>query len=307
MPPPSEAGLASRLAAVEGGGTKFLAAVRAGDETLAETRIETSSPEATLAGVLRFLKPHGVDAVGVACFGPLDLDPGSPNRGRLRSTPKPGWSGADVAGVLARGLGAPVALETDVLAAAVAEQLHGAGVGSRLLLYITAGTGIGGAAAHLGRPLRGAFHAELGHLPAPALDDFPGVCPFHARCYEGVASGAALRSRLGGDPRDLPEGDPMAALMGRYLAHLVHDATLALAPDRVVLGGGVGLRGDVRAALAATLEPLLSQYPVGPEGRERAAYLVAPALSDAGLEGAFVLAARLARGELRPIARPDPR
>lgn len=293
-----------RLAAVEGGGTKFLVAVRAGGETVAETRLETGSPEMTLGQVIEFLAPHDVDALGLACFGPLDLDPESPTSGRLRETPKRGWSGADVAGTLARGLTVPVALETDVHAAAVAEQVAGAGRGTRLLLYITAGTGIGGAMAYLGQPLRGNHHAELGHLRAPDLDDFEGCCAFHGRCYEGVASGAALALRQKGG--EAPVGGPLAELVGRYLAHLVHDATLALAPDRVVVGGGVGSRPDVFEALQRELGVLLARYPVLAEEAARGGFVVGPEFADSGLEGAFLVAARLAGGELRPIARPDP-
>jgi predicted NBD/HSP70 family sugar kinase len=203
--------------AVEGGGTKFVCAVGEGpDRILARTRVETTTPEETLDRVADFFARataagagsgaagRELAAVGVACFGPLELDPASPRFGDLLATPKPGWSGAPVAQALRRRLGVPVAVDTDVNGAALGEWRWGAARDCDPALYLTVGTGIGGGIVLDGRPLHGLLHPEMGHIPLPRLswpdgrpDDFPGVCPFHGACFEGLVSGPALAARAG--------------------------------------------------------------------------------------------------------------
>lgn len=279
--------------AIELGGSKVLCAVGTPDAIRAEVRIPTTQPGDTLAAVERFFAPHraAISAIGVAAFGPLELSPG-PRFGALLRTPKPGWTGVPIAARLADALRLPVAIDTDVNAAVLAEQRLGAGEGEDPCVYVTVGTGIGVGVSIAGRPIHGLMHPELGHLPAPPLCDFPGICPFHGRCIEGVASAPAIAARAGTATEQLPDDHPVWALEARYLAHVLAASVLAYAPRRIVVGGGVlartGLRAMVRAALVDTVAGYLPRPELTHEGVT--AYVRAPRFENAGLIGAFLLA-----------------
>jgi fructokinase len=289
--------------AVEGGGTKFVCAVGYGpNEVLARARIDTTTPDATLDQTADFLARASdgkLAAVGVACFGPLELDEGRPEYGRLLATPKPGWSGADVLGVLRRRLSVPVTLDTDVNGAALGEWRWGAAQSCDPALYLTVGTGIGGGAVVGGRPLHGLLHPEMGHILLPRLnwidgrpDDFPGVCPFHGACFEGLASGPALQARLGVPAETVSEEHPVWDLEAGYLATALATLTLVLSPQRLVIGGGVMQQGHLLTRLRQKLPQVLAGYLMRAEvGADVERYVVAPAFGqDAGLIGAFALA-----------------
>lgn len=284
---------------IETGGTKIVCA-RAEDprEPLEVTTIPTRTPEQTLPAVtdvLRgFLAQGVVDAVGVGAFGPVDVDPSSSGFGRIGTTPKPGWQGVDVLAAVRAATDAPVALETDVTAAAIGEHRWGAGLGSADLAYVTVGTGIGVGAIVAGRPLHGRAHPEAGHLTVrrhPA-DTFSGVCRFHGDCLEGLASGPAVRLRWGDSPADVTR---LVETEAFYLAQLVTALTYVLSPARVVLGGGVmqthGLLPQVRHATADLLAGALGDHAASDPDSE---YVVPPAFgSRAGVVGALTLAADL--------------
>ena len=279
---------------VEGGGTKFVCVVGTSpDDIRAETRIPTASADETLTTVVGFFSDRDVDAVGVAHFGPLDLDPASPTYGHVISSPKPGWSGADVVGTLGEALGVPVGLDTDVNGAALGEARWGVGQGLDPLLYVTIGTGIGGGAVINGATMHGLMHPEMGHIRIPrhADDDFAGNCGWHGDCLEGLAAGPAIAERWGRPAEDLG-GDTEAAVTieAYYLGAAMATYTLVLSPQRIVLGGGVmGLPGLLEATTAAMVEQLggyLGSAPVDADD-----YLVAPGLgSRSGVLGALVLA-----------------
>jgi len=286
---------------VEAGGTKFVCLVGRGpDAVLAERRIATTTPAATLAEVVEFFRSaearHGrCAAFGVASFGPLDLDPASPTWGRLTRTPKPGWAGADLVGPLRGAFGAPVAIDTDVNGAALAELLWGAGAGGACVVYVTVGTGIGGGAVLAGRPLHGLSHPEMGHIRVPRHPDdtFAGVCPFHGDCVEGLASGPAVLSRWGAPAETLPAAHPAWDMLGFYLGYLCAAVTGLLSPHVVVMGGGVMKSPPLLPAVRRWTARLLAGYPQSPrlEG-DLAPYIVPPALGDrAGALGALALAA----------------
>ncbi|HEU0026560.1 MAG TPA: ROK family protein, partial [Ktedonobacterales bacterium] len=164
---------------VEGGGTKFHCVLgREADgaeqpEIVDEQVIPTTTSAETLAAVARFFKRHQDErplaGLGVACFGPVDLDSASPQYGFITTTPKPGWANCDVVGYLRSALHVPVAWETDVNGALVAEHRWGAAQGLRSAVYFTVGTGIGGGALVDGRPVHGLLHPEMGHLPIAVL------------------------------------------------------------------------------------------------------------------------------------------
>ena len=233
--------------AIEGGGTSFRCAVGTAPQALVdETSIPTTDAAATLGGVVSFfqqaMRRHGpLVAVGLGCFGPLQLRGDAADFGRLLATPKAGWSGVDLLSPLHNALGVPVALDTDVGAAALAEWRLGAGRGAGSLVYITVGTGIGGA---LVPRQQDAFmmHAEMGHLPLrrdPLDATFPGSCPFHADCAEGLASGTAIRARWGCDLESLPRDHPGRLVIAGYLGQLAAAVALMLSPRLMVFGGGV--------------------------------------------------------------------
>ncbi|HEY8341165.1 MAG TPA: ROK family protein [Egibacteraceae bacterium] len=285
------------FAGIEAGGTKVVCAVGTGPGDLsAVTTVPTTTPEETLGRVIAHLREHGpVRAVGVACFGPVDLHPDSPSYGHITSTPKPGWQGTDVVGPLQEAFGVPVGFDTDVNGAALAEGRWGAARGLDTFVYVTVGTGIGGGAVVSGRLVHGLLHPEMGHLMVRRHpdDDFAGSCPYHGDCLEGLASGPALAARWGRPADDLgPHRDAAVAQEAWYLAELACTLAYVLSPQRVVIGGGVaqmeGLLPAVRSAVVARLAGYLDTPAIT---RHSDSWLVAPGLGGrAGVLGAIALA-----------------
>jgi len=294
--------MSALLGAMEAGGTKFVCAASKRGEILAQTRISTGAPEITLAAARQFFETviaeHGeLSALGIAAFGPLDLRNGSPTYGHLLATPKHGWAGTDLVAPFARRFGCPISIDTDVNAAAIAETSQGAARGCRTAVYVTVGTGIGGGTVVDGRTLRGSPHPEMGHIRVARheLDAaFAGVCPFHGDCLEGVASGPAIVARYGAPLDALPSDHEAIAVVGHYLGQLTANVLLMIAPERVILGGGVmnsePLLRETRAAAAR----LLNGYGgYGATAGSLEQTVVAPGLGErSGIVGALVLAER---------------
>ena len=288
------------IGAIEAGGTKFICEVT--DEqgiTLADSRIPTTTPEQTLQEVLNFFAVHARHygnycAFGIAAFGPLDLQEQSSTFGHILSTPKPGWSGTDLISPLEQRFNCPVALDTDVNAAALAEALHGAGRGCHNVVYVTVGTGIGGGLCIGGSSVSGMLHPEMGHvrvLRHPQDTAFPGCCPFHEDCLEGLACGPAILQRYGCSLEQLPQGHPAYQIIGYYLGQLASTIILLLSPQRIIFGGGVmqnaGLYQPVREAVTA----LLNGYAGLGDAVRLQAQIIPPGLGQrAGIEGAIALA-----------------
>lgn len=282
---------------VEAGGTKFVCAVGTGPGALeAEARFPTTSPDETIGRVLAFFEPwrDRLAAVGVGSFGPVDLDPASPTRGFITTTPKPGWAMVDLRGRIARALGVPVAFDTDVNAAALGEHLWGAARDVASLVYVTVGTGIGGGALVEGRLLHGLVHPEMGHVRVPRApgDRFPGACPYHGDCLEGLASGPALARRWGRPAEELPDDHEAWPTLARELGLALATIVCTLSPRRIVVGGGVAQRAPVLPLVRAELARALAGYVRSPalEGSLEG-YVVAPGLgARAGVLGALALA-----------------
>lgn len=286
------------IAAVELGGTKVLAAV--GTDPLAplsRIRIATEDPEATLEAVGRFFDDASKEfgepaALGIASFGPIDIRRGSPDWGRMGRTPKPGWAGADVGGLLAARLGCPANLDTDVNGAALAEARWGAGRGLESIVYVTVGTGIGGGLVIDGRPVHGALHPEIGHvrLHRHPGDPSGGYCAYHSDCAEGLASGPTIMRRFG-KPLDALEPDhPFHAILADYLGQLCATLVLVVSPERIIIGGGVMTGGSLHAPTERAMHKWLAGY-LEPESPDEGGFVTAPGLGDdAGLAGAFALA-----------------
>jgi fructokinase len=250
-----------------------------------------------MAHAVAFFEAHrsGLMAVGIASFGPLDPRPRSASFGWITSTPKPGWAHTDLAGTLSRALSLPVAFDTDVNAAALAEQRWGAAQGLETFLYITVGTGIGGGAMVNGRLLHGLLHPEMGHIRIPhdwQVDPFPGLCPYHGDCLEGLASGPALAARWGTPAHTLPPDHPAWSLAARYLALGLVTFICTLVPQRIIMGGGILHQEHLLPRVRHEIQQLLNDYiQVAELHGQLDDYIVPPALGDrAGVLGALALA-----------------
>ena len=230
--------------------------------------------------------------MGIGSFGPLDLQ-----AGRITSTPKTEWRNFALADAIEQALGVPVRLDTDVNAAALGEARWGAGRGLSDFLYVTVGTGIGGGALVNGRLLHGRMHPEMGHLRVPhdrVRDPFPGCCPYHGDCLEGLACGPAIAARWNHPPESLPDLHPAWDLQAHYLALALQNWACVLSPERVVIGGGA-MRPAIFPQVAAELEVLLNGYMRPPD-------LAPPLLgARAGVLGALMLAEEAA-GVNRPAS-----
>ena len=296
------------LGAVEGGGTRFVCAVGTSpSDILDSTDIRTTDPATTMAECIAFFRlaqaAHGpLAALGVGCFGPLGLQPGAPEYGHVLATPKRGWSGAAIVDTFANGLGVPVAVDTDVGAAALGEWRLGAGRGMGSLAYVTVGTGIGGAAVPVDPGFGRLMHAEMGHLPVrrdPRDQHFAGVCPFHGDCVEGLASGPAVVARWGCKLEELPAGHEGRALIAGYLGQLAASIALMLSVQRIVLGGGVMTDAAMLPLVRTAAHACLKGYLPALKTRESLdQYVLGPALGTcSAITGGLVMAQEM-QGEI---------
>jgi fructokinase len=288
---------------VELGGTKVVCVMGSGPGHIIEAeRAPTTNPEHTLGWAVDRLRAyehrHGsMTGIGVASFGPLDLR--TPGTGRILSTPKPGWANVDVAAPFREAFGLPIGIASDVEGAALAEAAAGAATDIRSLVYLTVGTGIGGGVVLQGALVRGLLHPEIGHVVVRRQpgDTYEGGCPFHRDCLEGLASGPAIAARWG-QPADKLTPDFRAKaldLEAGYLAAGLRSIVYAFSPERIVVGGGVGLAPGLLPRLRARLAEELDGYPGLPE-YARPDFVVAAGLGDlAGPAGALVLAEGAAR------------
>jgi fructokinase len=285
--------------AIEAGGTKFICAIgTARGEILEDTRIDTRDPAGTLAEVLRFFeraeaRSRPLTAFGVASFGPLELRRGAARYGFITTTPKPGWRDTDLVGTLARSLSRPIGFDTDVNAAALAELRWGAGAGLDSLVYVTVGTGIGGGVIHHGLPVHGLVHPEIGHVPVrrhPADPDFPGSCPFHRDCLEGMASGPAIVARTGRALSQSDAADAIWDIESDYLGQLAAQLVLMHSPQRILFGGGVMQQQRLFPSIQARMLQWLHDY-LPHEELHAPGFIAPPGLGNAaGISGALALA-----------------
>jgi fructokinase len=288
------------IGAIEAGGTKIVCAVASDPGDLQQGAphiVATTDPAHTVDAILEYFAPfaHSGDlaAIGIGSFGPLD----HASISVANTTPKVSWRGFDWGQAIRPALGdLPIGFDTDTNAAVLAEATLGVGRGDAIVVYVTVGTGIGGGIAIEGQPLHGLLHPELGHMliPRDPSDRFPGSCPNHGDCLEGLASGAAMEVRWGQRAETLEPGHQAFDLEATYLAAMCVTITTMVAPSRIVLGGGVagvpGLLREVRQRTAASLNGYLAldRYTTGIDQ-----YIVRPGLADrSGIIGAWLLGRR---------------
>lgn len=278
---------------IEAGGTKFVCVVGTGPgEILDRTRIDTTDSSTTLGECLEFFERHEpITSLGIASFGPLELRKGHAEYGHITATPKPGWSGADLVGPFTERLGVPVAIDTDVNGAALAEVRWGAAKGLGNAVYITVGTGVGGGAVIDGAPVRGLVHPEMGHVSISRRpgDRFDGICPFHGDCLEGMASGPAIEARWGRPAEQVEDTARMVEIEAATIAAGLRQIVYVLAPERIVLGGGVSKLPGLHERVNGELVDQMADYAV--LTGHRSEFVVPPGLGDdAGVAGALALA-----------------
>jgi len=293
------------IGGIEAGGTKFLCGVARDDGTiLEEIRIPTATPVETLTAASNFFEQaaerHGmIAALGIGSFGPLSLRSSAPDYGCITSTPKPAWQGTDLLGHFRRTLGAPMVLDTDVNAAAAGEMLFGGGRGLDSFCYVTVGTGIGVGLLIDGAPHGGANHLEAGHIRvvrAPGDAAFPGLCPYHRDCVEGMACGPAIFARWGRPAEELDDDHPAWAIEAHYIAELCATLTYTVRPDRIVLGGGV-MRPPMYGLVRKALKHKLACYDASLRDIDMMDYIARPSAgASAGFTGALALAFRHVTG-----------
>jgi fructokinase len=286
---------------IEAGGTKFVCAIASGPQDIrAQVVFPTTTPHVTIGQAVEFFqqgeeKFGRLSAIGIASFGPLDPHPDSPTFGYITSTPKSGWSDFDFVGAVRKVFDLAIGFDTDVNGAALAEWRWGLAQGLEDFVYLTIGTGIGGGALVNGRLLHGMVHPEMGHILIPhdfQDDPFPGVCPFHGDCLEGLATGPALERRWGIRAENLPIDHPAWDLESKYLALGLVNLICTLSPQRILLGGGVMKQAQLFPLIRNRVLEYLNDYVKANQIiRQIDQYILPPGLgAQAGVLGAIALA-----------------
>jgi fructokinase len=282
---------------IETGGSKWECAIGSGpDDVRAAETIQTTTPAETIGRAVAFFEREGpVEAIGIGSFGPVDPKLSSPTWGYITTTPKPGWAHTDVGQEIRRRLSIPVAFDTDVNAAALGEHRWGACQGLDTFCYITVGTGIGGGGMAGGKRLHGLLHPEFGHMRIPHdldADPFPGVCPYHGDCWEGLASGRAIEARWGRPAASLGGDQAVWPLEARYLALGLVSVMCVLSPERIVIGGGVAHHDGLLTLVQRDVLALMNGYlEASAVSDDIADYITLPGLGlRAGVLGAIALA-----------------
>jgi len=285
---------------IEAGGTKFVCAVGSNPDDLCVNVIETTTPNETISRVIAYFKEQNstkkLSSIGIGSFGPIDLNRNSKTYGFITSTPKLNWENVDFVGAIRSSFNIPIGFDTDVNAAAIGEYQWGAAQGLTNFIYLTIGTGIGGGGIINGIPLHGLLHPEMGHIFIPRDNSdkksYEGNCPRHKDCFEGLASGPAIRNRWGRPPQDLNQDHPAWEYIAKYISYALVNYICTLSPQRIIIGGGVMKQSKLYPLIHEMVKELLNNYLQLPEITENIQnYIVPPTLGDrSGILGAIALA-----------------
>lgn len=285
----------SLFGALEAGGTKMVCAV--GDEQgniLERISLPTRTPDTTMPDMLSFFRNKNLKAIGIGCFGPVDLDPASPTYGSILATPKLSWRKFPIVQEFERALGIPAGFDTDVNAAALGEATWGCARDVRSSVYITVGTGVGMGVIIGGKPHHGMIHPEAGHIFMDRHPDDPmerGVCPYHANCLEGLASGPSIERRWGKKAQELTGRPEVWELEAYYIGQAVCDYIMILSPEKIILGGGVMHQEQMLPLVRRQVRDQLHGYLEGKGLDDLDHYIVPISLGDnQGVMGAVKLA-----------------
>ena len=282
------------LGSIETGGTKFVCAV--GDENgkiLEQVKFPTTTPEETMELAIEWFALKKMEAIGIACFGPIDLHPSSPTYGAITTTPKPGWGSYNIVHAVKDALHIPVGFDTDVNGSLLGEVTWGSAKGLSDVVYITIGTGIGAGILTNGRPLHGMLHPEAGHIMIPRRTDdtFEGVCPYHGTCFEGLASGPSIEKRWGRPASELVNVSEVWDLEAYYIAEAISIYICTLSPQRIIVGGGVMHQEQLFPLIRAKVSEMIHGYIQTEEMQHLDTYIVPASLQDnQGIMGGLKLA-----------------
>lgn len=283
-----------RLGALEAGGTKMVCAV--GDETgtiYEQVSIPTTTPEETMPKIIAYFQDKEIEALGIAAFGPVDVNPASPTYGSILDTPKLPWRHYSILNTLKKAFPIPMGLDTDVNGSCLGEMTYGSAKGLNSVMYITIGTGIGAGIAIDGKLVHGMLHPEAGHiLIAPtAGDETNCVCPYHKNCLEGLAAGPSIEKRWGGKAIDLAEREEVWELESDYLAQAIMNFILIVSPQRIILGGGVMHQLQLFPLIRQKVLEKMNGYIRTSEMKDMDTYIVPASLNDdQGILGCIRLA-----------------
>lgn len=286
------------IAAIEAGGTKFVISVCRGDQLGKRIIVPTTNPESTLASVVdtltRELQGNSLDAVGIASFGPINIDPICPNFGTIGATPKLGWAGVNLREYFREAFNCPVGIESDVNGAALAEAVWNTEYKLNHLAYVTVGTGIGVGIVHSGAISNGTSHPEIGHIRVPRHEGdlaFAGVCSFHGDCLEGLASGPAIFERWQATLSDLAPQHIAHDVEAFYLGRLAANIALHHRPEVIIFGGGVSHTSGLIPRIRRECQSVLGGYLPDLDSSDAIASLIQPPRlgKDSGIRGAYML------------------
>lgn len=279
--------------ALEAGGTKMVCAIgNENGEILDRVSIPTQTPETTMPKMAEYFSGKGIAALGIGCFGPIDLNRKSPTYGYITTTPKLAWENYDICGYFREQLQVPIGFDTDVNGSMLGEATWGCAKGLDTAIYITVGTGIGVGVLAGGRLLHGMQHPEGGHILMPVRrdDTYGGKCPYHGTCLEGLASGPAIEARWGAPAKELADRDEVWDLEAYYIACALTNYIMILSPQKIILGGGVMHQTQLMSRIRAYVKEMVGGYLVTKELSNLEQYITLPSLNDnQGIMGALKL------------------
>ena len=271
------------IGALEAGGTKMVCAL--GDENgtiLEQVSIPTTTPQETIPQIIAYFQDKKIEALGVAAFGPVDVNPNSPTYGRILDTPKLAWRQFDLLGALKAGLNVPMGLDTDVNGSCIGEMTYGCAKGLDSVIYITIGTGVGVGVSVNGKPLHGMLHPEGGHilLIRHPKDANGGICPYHKNCLEGFASGSSIEARWGKKAIELVDQTEVWEMESYYIAQALVDYIMTLSPQKIILGGGVMHQEQLFPMIREKVKEMIAGYLNTPQLADMDNYIVPASLND---------------------------
>lgn len=282
-----------KLGALEAGGTKMVCAIgNEKGEILEQISVPTVTPDTTIPELISFFQGKGIVALGIGCFGPIDLNRDSVTYGYITTTPKTAWQNYDIVGAFRKALGVPVGFDTDVNGSLLGEYTWGIGRGLHSCIYITIGTGVGIGIIVDGKLVHGMLHPEGGHILLDRLpeDEYQGFCPFHTNCFEGLAAGPAIEGRWGKKAVELADDNRVWEMEAEYIAQALVNYTCVLSPQRIILGGGVMHQEQLFPMIRDKFAKLLNGYLKTKELEDLDSFIVPQSLDDKqGIMGALKL------------------